>query len=84
MAKNKITDLRDHMFAQIEDLRDLDLSEEKNQETLKNEIKTASAIAELGAVIIESAKTEIKFMELTSSDGSGFIPKETKQIGGGN
>ncbi|MBN8852253.1 MAG: hypothetical protein BGO55_00725 [Sphingobacteriales bacterium 50-39] len=59
--KNKISDLRDHMFAQLERLGDEDLSEED----LKKEISRAQAISEVGKVIVESAKTEVLYAKLT-------------------
>lgn len=42
MPRNKIEDLRNHLFETIEMLKDGDI-----------EIKTAKAIAEVGSVIIE-------------------------------
>lgn len=53
--KNKISDLRDHMFAALERLGDADLS----KEDLAKEIERARAISEVGKVIVESAKTEV-------------------------
>jgi hypothetical protein len=60
-VKNKITDLRNHMFAALERLSDETLSEED----LKKEITRSQAISEVGKVIVESAKTEIMFAKLT-------------------
>jgi hypothetical protein len=59
--KNKISDLRDHMFAQLERLGQDDLS----TEDLKKEIERAQAISEVGKVIVESAKTEVMYAKLT-------------------
>jgi hypothetical protein len=59
--KNKISDLRDHMFAALERLGDENLSEED----LKKEISRSQAISEVGKVIVESAKTEVLFAKLT-------------------
>lgn len=59
--KNKISDLRDHMFAQLERLGQDDLS----AEDLKKEIERAQAISEVGKVIVESAKTEVMYAKLT-------------------
>lgn len=58
--KNKIGDLRDHMFAQLERLGQEDLSPEQ----LKTEIERAQAISEVGKVIVESAKTEVLHLKL--------------------
>lgn len=59
--KNKVSDLRDHMFAALERLGNENLTEEE----LKAEISRAQAISEVGKVIVESAKTEVLFAKLT-------------------
>lgn len=53
--KTKIQDLRDHMFAALERLND----EELTQEQLKVEIGRATAISEVGKVIVDSAKVQV-------------------------
>ena len=59
--RNKITDLRNHMFAQLERLGTEDLTPEE----IEKEINRARAISELGKVIVESAKTEVLHLKLT-------------------
>jgi hypothetical protein len=59
--KNKITDLRDHMFAALERLG----NEELSKEDLDKEINRSRAISEVGKVIVESAKTEVMYAKLT-------------------
>jgi hypothetical protein len=59
--KNKISDLRDHMFAALERLSQEDLS----PEDLKAEIERAKAVSDVGKVIVESAKTEVLYAKLT-------------------
>ncbi len=54
MAKNKITDLRDHLFETIEQLKDVENP---------MDIERAKAIANVAKVIVESAKVEVKFLE---------------------
>lgn len=71
--KNKIEDLRNHLFATLEDLRD------KEQPL---DIERAKAIVGVAQVIVDSAKAENEFMKITGSDGSGFIPDVSKQISG--
>jgi hypothetical protein len=64
-VKNKIEDLRNHLFATLEDLRD----QEKPMD-----IGRAKAIADVAQVIVNSAKIENDFLKLTGSDkGTGFI-----------
>lgn len=59
--KNKISDLRDHMFAALERLGNENLTEEE----LKAEIARCQTISEVGKVIVESAKTEVMYAKLT-------------------
>ena len=61
MARNKLSDLRDHMFAALERLDD----EELTTEQIKNEIDKAKSIAMVGSVIINSAKIEIDYLKAT-------------------
>lgn len=67
-AKNKITDLRDHLFETLEALRD----EEKPME-----IARAKAVADVAKAIIDSAKVEVAYLKTTGGlSGTGFIPEE--------
>lgn len=79
--KNKISDLRNHMFAALERLSAEDLTEEQ----VKTEISKAAAISELGKVIVDSAKTEVMYAKLTgkrSAEPTQFL-EEPDQGGGG-
>lgn len=70
--KNKIEDLRNHLFAVIEGLADPDNP---------MEIDRAIAIANVAQVLINSAKVEVEFMRVTDSvRGSGFIPSDANVI----
>ena len=67
MARNKIQDLRNHLFEAIEHLMD----PEESHMT----IEKAKAIADLGQTIINSAKLEIDFIKVRDrSDGHYSIP----------
>ena len=70
--KNKIEDLRNHIFSQLELLDDEELL--NNPEKLKLQLQRASVVAELGSVIVESAKIEVKFLEVVGGQGTGFLP----------
>lgn len=72
--KNKIEDLRNHLFETIEMLKDND----DNGMTLEK----AKTIADVGQVIINSAKVEVDFLRHinASGDGTGFIPVEQRRI----
>lgn len=64
--KNKVEDLRNHLFETLEALKD----KEKPMD-----IDRAKAIAQVASVIIESAKAETRHLEVIGGGkGSGFIP----------
>jgi hypothetical protein len=65
--KNKIEDLRNHLFATLEGLLD---------EESPLEIDRAKAVADVAQVIVNSAKIEVDFIKATGArGGSGFIPE---------
>ena len=69
--KNKVEDLRDHLFATIEALRD----EEKPME-----LERAAAIAQVAQVIVNSAKVENDRLKLTGKvAGNDFIKTVDEQ-----
>lgn len=65
--KNKLSDLRDHLFATLEGLAD----EEKPMD-----IERARAVAEVAQTVINSAKLEIEVLKLYDGRmrGSDFVP----------
>jgi hypothetical protein len=66
--KNKIEDLRNHLFATLEALQD---------DEAPMEIDRAKAIAEVAQVIVNSAKIEVDFIRATDgSIGTGFISED--------
>lgn len=78
--KNKMGDLRNHLFAQIERLGDEDLK----GDDLDREIKRAKAIGQVAGQITDTARVEVDFLKTTGRDqGSDFLPQgDTKQIEG--
>jgi hypothetical protein len=69
--KNKIEDLRNHLFATIEGLLD-------NDKPL--DIQRANAVANVAGRLIDSAKVEVEFLKATDRiKGSGFITPEPEQ-----
>ena len=84
--KNKIEDLRNHLFSQLERLADDEGM--KNPIKLERELKRAKAISEVATVIVNTAKAETDYLRVTGKapDGSPFIPLDKanqKQIGNG-
>jgi hypothetical protein len=69
-VKNHIEDLRNHLFETLESLRD----EEKPMD-----IERAKAIVGVAQVIVDSAKAENTFIQITGGKGSGFIPEQQLQ-----
>jgi hypothetical protein len=69
MARNKIEDLRDHLFEIIEMLKENDM-----------ELDKAKAIADIAQVIVNSAKVEVDFIKIVHGNGSGFIPLDKRAI----
>ena len=63
--KNKIDDVRDHLFAQLERLGDEGLE----GEALKHEIQRAKAVREVADSIIGTAKAETDRMRLVHDTG---------------
>lgn len=65
--KNEIQDLRNHLFATIEGLL-----ADKNP----LDIERAKAVAQVASVMIDSAKAETAYLEVTGTrSGTGFIPE---------
>jgi len=64
--KNKITDLNDHLFAELERLGD----EELAGDDLQSEITRAKAIADVSGKIIDNAKLALEATKLQVEYGS--------------
>lgn len=68
MPKNKIEDLRNHLFLTLEKLQDGEI-----------EIETARTIAEVSQAIVNTAKVEVQFLkEMGSNRHTGFIALNDK------
>jgi len=69
--KNKIEDLRNHLFATIEALID-----DENP----MDIERARTISDVAKTIVDSAKVEVGFLKVTGGiEGSGFILYEPRK-----
>lgn len=67
--KNKLSDLRDHLFVALENLA------EAEGEDLEKAVKKADAVSNVAKVIVESAKVEVDYMRHVGgmAEGSAFI-----------
>lgn len=64
--KNKIEDLRNHLFATLEALQDKDQP---------MDLERAKTVADVAQVIINSAKVEVEFIkQCGEAKATGFIP----------
>lgn len=68
MAKNKLSDLNDHLFMALERLNDEDLTQEK----IEAEAKRAEAIIGVSNQIISNAKITIDALKLVSAGNLTF------------
>ena len=61
MARNKLSDVRDHIFMALERLSDETLTNDQ----INVEVDKAKAISQLAGTLIQSAKVEIDFINAT-------------------
>ena len=61
MARNKLSDVRDHIFMALERLSDETLTNDQ----VNVEVDKAKAISQLAGTLIQSAKVEIDFINAT-------------------
>jgi len=70
--RNKIDDLRNHLFETLEALKD----PEKPMD-----LERARAVAEVSKVIVDSAKVEVDFLKVTGAvNSTGFIPQGEQTV----
>lgn len=71
--KNKIEDLRDHLFATLEALQD-------DEDPM--DLDRAKVISRVAQTIIDSAKAETDHLRVVGGvSGTGFIPEEPREPG---
>jgi len=73
MPRNKITDLNNHLFAQLEKLNDDDLTPEQ----IDQECKRAKAMSSIASQILQSSRLTLEAMKLVNEDkiNSKHIPE---------
>ncbi|MEP3688141.1 MAG: hypothetical protein ABJN05_13730 [Sulfitobacter dubius] len=77
MTKNKLTDLNDHLFAQLERLSDEDLDEK----AIAKEVQRASAMVSVADKITSNADLQLKAAKLFAEQGEKVL-NHLPQIGG--
>lgn len=66
--KNKLTDLNNHLFAQLERLSDEDLTSEQ----IADEVKRADAIVDVSEQIVRGADLQLKALNILAVHGDRF------------
>lgn len=66
MTKNKLTDLNDHLFAQLERLANEDLTEAD----VDKEVKRGKAIVALADQVVKNASLQVQVAKLVSEKGN--------------
>jgi hypothetical protein len=74
MARNKITDLNNHLFAQLEKLNDEELTDLE----LSKEVNRTKAITSISSQIIKAQKLRLDAVKLSNSGANhkSDIPEE--------
>lgn len=70
MTKNKLSDLNDHLFAQLERLNDETLTPEQ----IEAEAKRAQAIVSLADQVTDGAKLRLEAAKLFAAHGEHILP----------
>ncbi|WP_183560602.1 hypothetical protein [Mucilaginibacter sp. SP1R1] len=80
MAQNKIADLNNHLFAQLERLNDETIKPEK----MELEIKKAAAVSKVASQIINANKLVLDAAKIIGNGVASTLPETfgVKQIGG--
>ena len=77
--KNKLSDLNNHLFAQLERLGDEDLTPDQ----IRAEAQRAEAIVAVSAQIVRAADLQLKAVQVISECGDEFKPLAPMLTGGG-
>lgn len=75
--KNRLTDLNNHLFAQLERLTDEGLTVEK----MEQEVSRAAAIVQVSDQIVTTARVQLEACKLIAQHGDRFT-KSLPMIGG--
>jgi hypothetical protein len=67
--KNRLTDLNDHLFMQLERLSEEGLSSEK----IEDEVKRARAMVDVADKIVDNARLSLQACDLVAKHGDRFM-----------
>jgi hypothetical protein len=70
MTKNKLSDLNDHLFTQLERLNEEDLNEDK----LSDEVKRAQAMVAISDQIVAAGRLRLRAASLFAEHGDQVLP----------
>lgn len=70
MTKNKLGDLNDHLFAQLERMAGEDMTAEQ----IEQEAKRAAAIVSLADTVVRNADLQLKAAKLFAEHGATIMP----------
>lgn len=73
--KNKVSDLNNHLFAQLEKLGD-----EMDKETMELEISRAKAMTGLAGQIIDSYRVSVEVIKLAEKQGYSIAQTEAGKL----
>lgn len=76
MPRNKLTDLNNHLFAQLERLND----ESMSNENMEVEIKKAKAVSSISTEILKSSKLSLDAARLVHEGYVKDIPENMKEL----
>lgn len=68
--KNKLSDLTNHLFAQLERLGDEDLTAEQ----IDQEVKRSEAIVSISDQVVGNANLQLKAAKLFADHGAAVVP----------
>lgn len=66
--KNRLTDLNDHLFAQLERLADEDLT----ADAIRSEVERAQAIVRVADKIVDNANLQLRAVQFVADHGDRF------------
>lgn len=70
MTKNKLTDLNDHLFAQLERLSEEDMTAEQ----IEAEVKRAGAIVSIADQVVDNQRLRLSAAKLYAEHGDKIVP----------